>query len=174
MYNLKALVVALVVGFSGTVSMAAVAADKIAVVDIARAIFSSNMAQSIGKESETGADFVALKAKYESSAADLQSLAKEAESKRMTWSQEQAVAHQKKMEYAKADAELAGRKIQAEQQQLQQKIMQKVGPAAQAAVQEVVAEEGVTILLKREAVILFNPESDLTAKVADRLNKKTQ
>ena len=47
----------------------------------------------------------------------------------MTWSQEEAQAHQKKMEYAKADAELAGRKIQAEQQQLQQKIMQEIGPS---------------------------------------------
>ena len=166
--------VALVVGFSGTVSMAAVAAEKIAVIDITRAMFSSNMAQARLKEAETGADFVALRAKYESSTADLQSLAKEAESKRMTWSQEQALAHQKKMEYAKADAELAGRKIQAEQQQLQQKIMQEVGPTAQAALQEVVAEEGVTILLKRESTLLYSPESDLTAKVADRLNKKSQ
>ena len=166
--------VALVVGFSGTVSMAAVAGEKIAVIDITRAMFSSNMAQARLKEAETGADFVALRAKYESSTADLQSLAKEAESKRMTWSQEQALAHQKKMEYAKADAELAGRKIQAEQQQLQQKIMQEVGPTAQAALQEVVAEEGVTILLKRESTLLYSPESDLTAKVADRLNKKSQ
>ncbi|MDG1495391.1 MAG: OmpH family outer membrane protein [Porticoccaceae bacterium] len=174
MFNLKAVVVALVVGFSGTVSMAAVAAEKIAVIDITRAMFSSNMAQARLKEAETGADFVALRAKYESSTADLQSLAKEAESKRMTWSQEQALAHQKKMEYAKADAELAGRKIQAEQQQVQQKIMQEVGPTAQAALQEVVAEEGVTILLKRESTLLYSPESDLTAKVADRLNKKSQ
>ena len=174
MHNLKAVVLALVVGFSGTVSMAAVAAEKIAVVDIARAIFSSNMAQARLKEAETSADFVALKAKYESSTADLQALAKEAESKRMTWSQEQALEHQKKMEYAKADAELAGRKIQSEQQQLQQKIMQEIGPKAQEALQEVVQEEGVTMLLKIDSVLLAGPESNLTAKVADRLNKKTQ
>ena len=174
MYNLKAVALALVVGFSGTVSMAAVAADKIAVVDIARAIFSSNLAQARLKEAETGADFVALRAKYESSTADLQALAKEAESKRLTWSQEQAVAHQKKMEYAKADAELAGRKIQAEQKQLQQKIMQDLGPIAQQALQEVIAEEGVTILLRAESVMIASPESNLTAKVADRLNQKTK
>ena len=101
-------------------------------------------------------------------------MAKEAESKRLTWSQEQALGHQKKMEYAKADAELAGRKIQAEQQQLQQKIMQELGPKAQESLQEVVQEEGVTILLRADAVMLAGPESNLTAKVADRLNKKTQ
>jgi outer membrane protein len=172
--NLKAFVAAMVIGCVSTLSTVAIAEDKIAVVDIARAIFSSNLAQQRLKEAETGADFVSLKAKYESSAADLQSLAKEAESKRMTWSQEEAQAHQKKMEYAKADAELAGRKIQAEQQQLQQSIMQELGPVAQQALQEVVQEEGVTILLRADAVMLAGPESNLTAKVADRLNKKTK
>lgn len=78
------------------------------------------------------------------------------------------------MEYAKADAELAARKIQAEQQQLQQKIMQELGPKAQEALQEVVAEEGVTILLRADAVMLAGPESNITSKVADRLNKKTK
>ena len=138
----------LVVGLFGYTSMAAVAADKIAVVDIARAIFSSNPPRRVLRKLKPVPILSPLKRKYESSTADLQSLAKEAESKRMTWSQEQALAHQKKMEYAKADAELAGRKIQSEQQQLQQKIMQEIGPMAQQALQEVVQEEGVTILLK--------------------------
>jgi len=169
--NKKALVL---VVLASLFSVSAVAVEKIAVVDIARAIFGSNAAQESLKQAEQGADFVSLKAKYEGSSADLQSLAKEAESKRMTWSQEQALGHQKKMEYAKADAELAGRKIQSEQQQVQQKIMQEIGPLAQQALQEVVQEEGVTILLKIDSVLSVAPESNLTAKVADRLNKKSQ
>jgi len=172
--NVKALVLVLVASLFAVAPLSAVAAEKIAVVDMARAIFGSNAAQAKLKQAEQGADFVSLKAKYEGSAADLQALAKEAESKRLTWSQEQAVEHQKKMEYAKADAELAGRKIQSEQQQLQQQIMQEIGPMAQQALQEVVTEEGVTILLKIDAVLLAGPESNLTAKVADRLNKKSQ
>ena len=174
MGNVKTLVLVLVASLFAAAPMGALAEDKVAVVDIARAIFGSDAAQAKLKQAEQGADFVSLKAKYESSAADLQALAKEAESKRLTWSQEQAVEHQKKMEYAKADAELAGRKIQAEQQQLQQSIMQELGPKAQEALKEVVAEEGVTILLRRESVMVFSPESSITAKVADRLNQKTK
>ena len=174
MGNVKTLVLVLVAGLFAAAPMGAIAADKVAVVDIARAIFGSDEAQAKLKQAEQGADFVSLKAKYESSAADLQALAKEAESKRLTWSQEQAVEHQKKMEYAKADAELAGRKIQAEQQQLQQSILQELGPKAQEALQEVVKEEGVTILLRAESVMIASPESNLTAKVADRLNQKTK
>ena len=174
MGNVKTLVLVLVASLFAAAPMGALAEDKVAVVDIARAIFGSDAAQAKLKQAEQGADFVSLKAKYESSAADLQALAKEAESKRLTWSQEQAVEHQKKMEYAKADAELAGRKIQAEQQQLQQSILQELGPKAQEALKEVVAEEGVTILLRRESVMVFSPESSITAKVADRLNQKTK
>lgn len=149
------------------------AEEKIAVVDMARAIFSSDVAQKRLKEAEASADFVAVKAKYESAAADLQALAKEAESKRMTWSQEQGAEHQKKMEYAKADAELAYRKIQSESQQLQQSVMQELGPRAKEALQEVVKERSVTVLLKADSVILYRPEIDITAAVSERLNQKT-
>lgn len=173
MGNMKALVVVVLASLFAVAPVSAVAADKIAVVDIARAIFGSKAAQESLKQAEQSADFVALKAKYEGSAADLQALAKEAETKRLTWSQEQAAEHQKKMEYAKADAELAGRKIQGEQKQLQQSIMQQLGPKAQEALQEVIKEEGVTILLRAESVLMSSPESNLTAKVADRLNQKT-
>ena len=173
MGNMKALVVVVLASLFVVAPVSAVAVEKIAVVDIARAIFGSKAAQESLKQAEQSADFVALKAKYEGSAADLQALAKEAETKRLTWSQEQAVEHQKKMEYAKADAELAGRKIQGEQKQLQQRIMQQLGPKAQEALQEVIKEEGVTILLRAESVMMSSPESNITAKVADRLNKKT-
>ena len=173
MGNMKALVVVVLASLFVVAPVSAVAVEKIAVVDIARAIFGSKAAQESLKQAEQSADFVALKAKYEGSAADLQALAKEAETKRLTWSQEQAVEHQKKMEYAKADAELAGRKIQGEQKQLQQRIMQQLGPKAQEALQEVIKEEGVTILLRAESVMMSSPESNITAKVADRLNQKT-
>jgi len=171
--NMKALVVVFLASLFVVAPVSAVAAEKIAVVDIARAIFGSKAAQESLKQAEQSADFVALKAKYEGSAADLQALAKEAETKRLTWSQEQAAEHQKKMGYAKADAELAGRKIQGEQKQLQQRIMQQLGPKAQEALQEVIKEEGVTILLRAESVMMSSPESNITAKVADRLNQKT-
>jgi outer membrane protein len=155
-------------------SVASVAAEKIAVFNSAQAIFNSNAALAIAEKAKTNADFVALKAKFESSVADFNSLAKEAETKRLTWSQEQAQSHQKKMEYVKADAELARQKIQAENKQLEQQIMQELGPLVQEALQAVVKEEGVTILLRSEAVMIFSAESDITAKVADRLNKMTK
>ena len=151
----------------------ALSEDKIAVIDMQQAMFASNYAQNMAKEASESADFVALRAKAESSAADLQSMAKEAETKRLTWSTEEAAEHQKKMSYAKADYDLAVQKIQGEQQQLQQKIMQELTPQFQEALSEVAKGEGITLLLRRESVIIADPKNDLTAKVVDKLNQIT-
>lgn len=150
----------------------AVAAEKIAVVDTAVAIFGSATAQNKFKEAEQSADFLALKAKYESSTADLQAMMKEAESKRLTWSQEEAAEHQKKMGYAKADADLAIQKIKAEDQQLRQAVIQQLGPLAQVALQEIIKEESITLLLRAESVLHVAPELQITAKLADRIDQK--
>ena len=150
----------------------AVAAEKIAVVDTAMAIFGSATAQNKFKEAEKSADFLALKAKYESSTADIQAMAKEAESKRLTWSKEEAAEHQKKMGYAKADAELAVQKIKAEDQQIRQSIIQQLGPLAQLALQEIIKEESITILLRAESALIVAPELEITAKLAKRIDQK--
>ena len=171
MRNLKGFVLLLVavLGFSSVAS----AEDKIAIIDVQQAMFASDYAQASVKQSIESADFVALKAKAEGSAADLQAMSKEAEAKRLTWSAEEAAGHQKKMSYAKADYDLAVQKIQGEQKQLQQKVLQDLSPVFLQALTEVVQEEGVTLLLRAESVLSASAENNLTAKVVDRLNQKT-
>ena len=156
----------------GVFSVSSAAAEKIAVVDTAMAIFGSATAQNKLKEAEQSADFLALKAKYESSSADLQAMAKEAETKRLTWSKEEAAEHQKKMGYAKADADLAVQKIKAEQQQLQQSIIQDLGPLAQQALQEIITEEKISLLLRADSILHAGPDYQITAKLADRIDQK--
>jgi len=170
--NLKAFVL-LLVGVVSFSSVAVAAEDKIAILDVQQAMFASDYAQSRVKQSLESADFVALKAKAEGSAADLQAMSKEVEAKRLTWSAEQAEGHQKRMSYAKADYDLAVQKIQGEQKQLQQKILQDLSPTFQQALTEVIQEEGITLLLRAESVLSASAENNLTAKVVDRLNQKT-
>jgi outer membrane protein len=170
--NLKGFVL-LLVGVLGCSSVVVAAEDKIAILDVQQAMFASDYAQSRVKQSIESADFVALKAKAEGSAADLQAMSKEAEAKRLTWSAEQAGSHQKRMSYAKADYDLAVQKIQGEQKQLQQQVLQDLSPIFQQALSEVIKEEGVTLLLRAESVLSASAENNLTAKVVDRLNQKT-
>ena len=165
------LAIALISSISLTTAAESVS-GKISVVDARIAIFSSNAAQSALKAFEESADFMSLKAKYESSSADFQAMAKEAETKRLTWSPEELAEHQKKMSYVKADAELAIQKITSEQKQLEQRVLQDLAPLVEQALQEIVKEEGISVLLRAESVLLASPDTSITAKVAARIDAK--
>lgn len=156
------------------VGLPAVAAEKIAVVDVQRVVFTSEVAKARQQQAKTKPEFVELQAKYDSIAADVKALQQKMEAGRDTMSREQAAEHQKRMEYLRADYELVARKLQTEVQQLQGEIMEELQPQVQAALKELVEEEGVTLLLQREAVIFAVPTLDLTGKLLERLNAKTQ
>lgn len=154
-------------------ALPAAAVDKIAVVDIQRVIFTSDVAKARQKQLQAKSEFVSLQAKYDSIAADVKALQKKIEAERDTMSQEQATENQKKMEYLRADYDLVERKLRAEVQQLQGKIMEELQPKVQAALKELVEAEGITLLLQREAVIVADPALDVTGKLLERLNAKT-
>ena len=156
------------------VSTSLFAQEKIAVVDLGAAIFGSDIAQQRQKELQAKSDYASLQAKYDSGIADLQALQKEAEEKGMTWSEDQRQEHQKKIEYIQADLELTGRKLESEIRGLQNRIVKELQPKAAEALQEIVAQEGITVLLRSEAVFMAKPELNITAKLTERLNTKSQ
>jgi len=147
---------------------------KIAVVDFGKAIFGSEVAKTRLKQVQGESDYAALQAKYENTVADMKALQKEVESKSMTWSAEQTGEAQKKMEFLRADLELTTRKVQAEQKALQSSIVQELRPKAGEALQELIKEEGIVLLINAEAVVTVAVELDLTSKLTDRLNQKTK
>lgn len=155
-------------------SFPATAAEKIAVVDIQRVLFTSEVAKARQEQAKAKPEFVELQAKYDSIAADVKALQQKIEAERDTMSRDQATENQKKMEYLRADYELVARKLQAEVQQLQGQIMEELQPKVQVALKELVDAEGVTLLLQRDAVIFAAPTLDLTGKLLERLNAKTQ
>jgi len=170
--RLTKLIIVLLASLS--VSSAFAAEGKIAVVDFGRAIFSSNVAKARLEGLKQQSGFMALQATIDSTKADMQVLQKDAESKSMTMSQEQAAEFQKKVEYIKADHDLALRKIKAESQALQNSILKELQPKAGEALQELLKEESVALLLRSEAVMIVAPELDLTSKLTDRINQKVK
>jgi outer membrane protein len=76
------------------------------------------------------------------------------------------------MSYVKADAELAIQKITSEQKQLEQRVLQDLAPLVEQALQEIVKEEGISVLLRAESVLLASPDTSITAKVAARIDAK--
>ena len=165
-----------IVAFLSSLSLFASAetqAVKIAVFDARLAIFSSAVAQNELKMLEQSADFISLKAKYESSNADLQAMVKEAETKRLTWSPEELAEYKKQMSYVKADVDLVVQKITSEQSQLEQRVFNELAQYVEPALKEIINEEGVDILLRAESILhMRSPETSITAKVASRIDAK--
>jgi outer membrane protein len=163
--------VTLVVSFTSTVLAAE---GNIAVVDFAKAIFSTEVAKARLKQKKGESDFAALQGKYESTVANMKALKQDIESKGMTWSTEEAAEAQQKMAFYRQELELVTRKIQSDQQALQNSIVQELRPKAGEALQEIIDEEGIVLLISAEAVVTAAPSLDVTAKLTDRLNKKTK
>ena len=149
----------------------AMAADKVVVFDLQSAILSTDLAKKRIQEMQANAEFSGLQAKFESLRADLQKMAKDAEKNSVTWNQEQAAEHRKKMEYARADLELVAKKLQAERNATAQRVLEELGPKAQAALKEVIATDGIGLVLSTQTAYYAEPSLDITAKVTEKLNK---
>ncbi len=152
-------------------SLLAYAEGKVVIVDMQSAILSTDFAQQRLKNLEGKADFISMKAKFESLKADLEALQKEAETKGLGWSESEKAEHRKKMEYLNADLQLAAKKIQAEQVAVAQAIINELKPKASAALNEMIASEGIGLVLDAKAGLFANPSFDITAKVTEKINK---
>ncbi len=152
-------------------AMASAAADKIAIVSIQGAILKTDAAQKSLKSLGANPDFAAMKAEYESLRSDIVSLNKDAETNGLTWSQEQQAKHRKKLEYKAADFKLIEQKLKAEQNSAMQQIMQAHAANAQKALEQLIKDEKVGIVLDRNSVMWADQSYDLTEKLTKKLNK---
>lgn len=149
----------------------ALASDKVAVFDLQTAILSTEVAKQRVQELQSNAEFAAMQAKFESLRVDLQGLAKDAETNGMTWSQEQQAEHRKKIEYKRADLELAAKKLQAEKNAAVKRIMQELAPKAKTVLNQMITAEGIGLVLDSKVAYYADASFDITAKVTDKLNK---
>jgi outer membrane protein len=154
-------------------SVSAMAEQKIAVLDFAQAIFKSDLAVKRIEALKSESGLATMQAEYDAKISDVKSLQKDAETNSMTWSADQSAAAQKKMEYLRADLELIGRKIQAEQKAVQQSILQEIQPVASKELESLLKAEGINILIRSDAVVWQDGDSDITNKLITRLNKAT-
>ena len=153
--------------FSATVA----AEGKVVVFNMQAAIIQTDAAKKSLQALDADAEFSQMKAKFEGLRSDLMSLDKNAKTNAMTWSNEQTVAHRKKVEYKSADLKLAAEKLKAERNAVVKKIMQELGPKAKAALNEVVTAEGLGLVLDSSVAYWANASYDITAKVTAKLNK---
>ncbi|WP_188150193.1 OmpH family outer membrane protein [Teredinibacter waterburyi] len=161
----------IIIAFALSLSAMTAAAGKIAICDPQAAVMQTEYFAKAYEALKARGDYSQMLAQVESLQADMQALAKEAETKGMTWGQEQQLNHRKKVEYVRADLELAVKKVQSENNAFQSKVMQELQPKLEKVMQKIVDSESIDMVLRPQSVFYAAPDTDITAKITAALNK---
>lgn len=157
--------------FLSILSAASFAQGKVVILDIQAAMLSTEIAKQNLSKLDKNPEYAAMKAKLDGLVADMKSLQAAADKDGMTWSAEEQAEHRKKVEYLRADYELAGKKLQAERQAVMQRVMQELMPKTRTVLEQLIAADNIGLVLNSQAAIHAAPAFDITQKLTDQLNK---
>lgn len=150
---------------------AALAADKVVVLDMQAAMLGTDLAKKSIEALQKDSEFTAVRAKLESLVADIKALQESAEKNAMTWSDDKLSEHRKKVEYLRADYELAQKKLQSEQQDVLQRVQQELAPKVRPVLEKLIEDEKISMIINAQSVFHADASHDITAKLIERLNK---
>jgi outer membrane protein len=149
----------------------AFAQGKIAVVNVQEAILQSDAAQQRLNEVRNQEDYKADKDEFDRLQEELDQLVKDFQKDAAVMSQEQQLAARKRLASKQADLEHVAGKLQQAEQGTGQALLQEMAPMVQEVLRELIATEGIGLLLQRNSVIHADPGYSITAKVTDKLNQ---
>ncbi|MCB1676694.1 MAG: OmpH family outer membrane protein [Halioglobus sp.] len=147
------------------------AQGKIAVVDLQEAILQTDQAQKKLAEVRAQDDYKSDKDEFDRLKKEFDKLVKKFQKDAAVMSQEQQLAARKKLASKQADLEHVTGKLQQTEQSAGQALLQEMAPKVQEVLRELIATEGIGLLLQRSSVIHADAGYSITAKVTDKLNQ---
>ncbi len=147
------------------------AQGKIAVVNLQEAILQTDLAQKRLTAVREETDYKADKAEYDRLKEEFDELVRKLQKDVAVMSQDQQMAARKKLASKQADLEHVTGKLQKAEQAAGQALLQEMSPAVQEVLRELIATEGIGLLLQRGSVIHADAGYSITAKVTDKLNQ---
>ena len=147
------------------------AQGKIAVVNLQEAILQTDLAQKRLAEVRNGDDYKADKAEFDRLKGEFDELVTGFQKDSAAMSQDQMVAARQKLANKQADLEHVTGKLQQAEQLAGQQLLQEMSPKVQDVLRELIATEGIGLLLQRASVIHADAGYSITAKVTDKLNQ---
>lgn len=147
-------------------------AQNIAVVNIQAAILQSEYGQAELAKLENKPEYAELVSESQSLVADVQALDSDAQANGNNWSQEQLTEYNRQRQFLTEDLQLNNQRIQSERETVVRRINQAMNQRALTALQELVEEEEITLLLQESAVYHATEEHNVTAKLAAKLNSQ--
>ena len=151
-------------------SGAAMAQSKVAVFNLQAAIMSTEAAKSKVNALKTSSEYSKLQTSAEAIRAEVQKLAEDAQKNGVTWSEEQKAEHQRKMNFKRSDFETAVKKLRAMEGQVGQDIQKTMAPKAKSALEAIIKERSLDLVLDANSAYFAGPNVDLTAAVVERMN----
>lgn len=152
-------------------AQAAAGQGKIAVFDMQTAIMRTDLAQKRVKALEAQPDFDSGKKSLEKLRKEYDEMLKQLQKDLAVLSPEQKEAQGKKLEGKRSDMEHIGRKLQASQQEVLQKVMQEIDPKFKKVMDDLIKSENISLLLDARSTLYFDSAFDITGKVTEQLNK---
>jgi outer membrane protein len=143
---------------------------SIAIVDLDRAMRISNYAAKQYKVLQTDNGYQELVEQVKKAQTTFQTLQKEAETKALTWSDEQKQVHQKKAQKIYAELNRLANQEVAVRKRLDANIKKELAPKVEVIVNKIIEEKKIGLLLKAKAVYFRTPEFDITEELVKRLN----
>jgi outer membrane protein len=145
---------------------------KVAVLDLERAVMTTDVAREKIKALQSQKDYADTQKKIESLQKDMEKKAADAKKEGPTWNADQQANFRKDMEFMQKDLELAMQKIQGQGQDLERTIMKDMDQKIKDAVEQIIADDKITVLLRRESVFFAVPAADISDEVTAKLNQQ--
>jgi outer membrane protein len=147
------------------------AQGKIAVVNVQEAILQTDLAQKRLAAVRDQDDYKSDKAGYDKLKDEFDQLVRKLQTDMAVMSQEQQKAARQKLATKQGDLEHVTKKLQAAEQSAGQAILQEMSPKVQGVLRDLIATEGIGLLLQNNSVIHADAGYSITAKVTDKLNQ---
>ncbi|MEP1472736.1 MAG: OmpH family outer membrane protein [Halieaceae bacterium] len=147
------------------------AQGKIAVVNLQEAILQTDEAQKRLTAVRNGDDYKADKAEFDRLKEEFDTLVAGFQKDAAVMSQEQQVSARQKLASKQGDLEHVTGKLQKAEQGAGQTLLQEMAPKVQEVLRDLIATEGIGLLLQRDSVIHADAGYSITAKVTDKLNQ---
>lgn len=178
MFKFNKFIIAATASLLMAVSGFANADGKIAYVDLERAVGNSDFAKERIKAYSSQPDVAESNKTLERLQAEGQKLVEKLRSEDAILSPEQKAELQKKVQGIQSDMQYEAKKLQQANAELNQSLFKEIGPRLGKAIDEIVSEDGIGMLIAKpdprlgQMILHVDSSFDITAKVTARLNKK--
>lgn len=162
--------IAVIAGFILISASSMVRAQEIAVVDIQLAILNSSYGQQQLNALSNDPAYGELVATAQSLEADIASLDSQAQAEASNWTNERFQQYTRQRQFKVADLQLTTQKIQSERERVINQVIEAMNDQAITALEEIIEEENISLLLRESAVYSADATHNVTALLVEKLS----